>query len=405
MIITTKKKILLMLILGIVVLASYCLSQSNIRNPIPNNSTDDRTTTASITKSSPTGESSSSSKKVYMIVKDQSNKELFRIFTDDRKIKIPGIQPNIYLDSGIKLSPNKSKFLYINFKSKENSGDATYDLWISSVDGASQSVLVPDLVGGFYFDWLDQENIIIWYTTSGAFSCPGKISVINIMTKNTTIIPQVPGSQRTSCYPFPLFNGDFTKSIVKGEKDWLSIDYVQKKIEHFQFDYQLLNTSTPWISYTSNDNSFSIVIPDLDRIYFGKNLSFQNSDHKLSTMTLPNNTYISDNNLLLWDSGRMSVAFDLIENTTGVRSLVSVGLSDTEMTNYSVDRASYNGNLGIPSYSVYSSSDGRFLGWTVYIPPENYIPFGAVVLDLQTGVVKYYDGYEILGFGEDASDR
>ncbi len=339
-----------------------------------------------------------------VILRDVISERLLRIDSRGVIYQIDGLQPNIYFDGGIKINPDETMFLYITFNSKLETGEAVYDLWVSSIDGSQQSLLINDLVGGFQYDWMNQEYVILWRRSRGGYFCPDEITVMNIGTKELSSIPALQFDRPILCYPHPAFNNDASRAVIQANENWLLVDYAQNRVRYFDLHYSL-NSLAPWILYNFEVDQLSIVVPDTNRIYYGQDLIVPDQEVELQFLALPNGVSILDNNLLMWDIDRMSVVFDVTKDNHNRNGLANLSLLNGELSKYSVDRASYKQNLGYPSSLVYLSLDGKFLSWTVYKPPENTEPFGAIILDLHTGLITYFDDLEVVGFGEVSKEK
>lgn len=328
--------------------------------------------------------------------------------------RIPNIQPQALIWSGVEISPNQKWFIYEVFTEKRD-GIAYYDYWVSSIDGKVQRIVVSNVRGATTARWVTNEQVELWYSPDGARACPQRESIINPFTQEIFIPPDVPISTSPHCFYNLSVNPDRSKIFYRNQDNglWNIYDFNTKQNQNV----------FPWLSETERfdltpqsikwlENGITLVIPHQDSIVFKVDLSVSDvseNDIILSKVLLPDGKKLYNETFSWWALENDFVGFDLInvdydysgiEKGSPSSNFSILDLKNSIWYDYYLDRAKTGENQKIISSFVFSSADNRFLAWTIYEPPDMSYASETVVLNRETGRIARIKGFEFFGWGE-----
>lgn len=327
--------------------------------------------------------------------------------------RIPSIQPNANIGSGVEISPNQKWFIYPVFVEKRD-GIAYYDFWISSTDGKEQKIAVANVRGATYARWVTNEQIELWYYPDGARACPQRESIINPFTQEILNSPQVPPSITPQCFFDLSTSPDHSKIVYLNEDGFWSI---------YDFNNAQSQIVFPWLSESErfalwprfiqwSVSGITIALPRHESIDVIVDLPISKvskSDISLHKILLPDGTKIYNETFSWWALDQGLVGFDLVQSDfsyfesgdeTPPSNFVILDLKHSVLYNYNLDRARIGDTQQVSDYFVHASVDNRFLAWTIFRPPGMGSPIETVVLSRKTGEIARIKGFEFFGWGE-----
>ena len=143
---------------------------------------------------------------------------------------------------GIVISPNQKWFVYNVFKEMKD-GVAYNDVWISSVDGKEQSVVVSDVRQPTRARWATNDQLELWYYPY-IRQCPYRKFVINPFTKETLNQPALPSLTEPDCFFDLVTSPDHSQMLYRNTADivWNVYDFSTGKSQPV----------FPWLSQRSH---------------------------------------------------------------------------------------------------------------------------------------------------------
>ncbi|HLE04249.1 MAG TPA: hypothetical protein VI729_06515 [Anaerolineales bacterium] len=307
---------------------------------------------------------------------------------------------------GIVYTPDRKMIAFPALNSREGSGLAGYDLWVSTADGRLPDRVVSDLESGFTLRWLNDQDLALWRSFGNYFDCPGEITTINPLAGTIWTLPSVyaiPRTYRLDCFPIPFLNEDLSHGILLEEMvGWRMVDYATMTAQSVMADVDA-SPGGDKFHFSWEPDGMSFALPEVDRIRFADGLTEQDllSPHtSVEVVSLPGGYEIIDNRILWWLPNSNQVGFEMRRSDDpGSVSLVIGDLGDAILRDYSLDMSLIADQRGTPWFAL-TSADGAFVGWAVMEEPQVYPAIGSVILNTKTGYVSYLEGVQIRGFGE-----
>lgn len=326
--------------------------------------------------------------------------------------RIPNIQPQAYMWSGVEISPNQKWFIYQVFTEKREN-IAYYDFWVSSIDGKEQKIAVSNVRGATRARWVSNEHIELWYYPDGVRACPQRESIVNPFTQEIMISLDVPDSTKPHCFYDLSTNPDRTKIIYLNNGLWSIYDFRTKQnqivfpwfSESDRFD--VVPRNIQW-----SERGITLVIPRQESIVFKVDLPASDISENgivLSKVLLPDGKKLYNETFSWWALDKGFIGFDLVQSDfnyvesgdeTPLSDFVILDLKSSILYDYNLDRARTGEMQNVSDSFVHASADNRFLAWTIYRSPGMSNPIETVVLDRKTGQIARIKGFEFFGWGE-----
>jgi hypothetical protein len=303
----------------------------------------------------------------------------------------------------LKFSPDNQWFVYPVFTFKDQDRLAHYDIWLgSTIRQVTPSLIIKDLGGDINFWWLNNSQVIIATPYGRNFDCPGNIIIVDPFLKTKKRLPDWPKIDYSSCFPVPLLNPDLSKAIyLESDQGWKQVDFASMTttgVFSTLKDAEISSFRPKYLFWDSDGISFAFLTSN--QIRYARNLAGSEitTANQSKLIQLPPHMTSLYDGFEWWDLKKGLVAFDLQQKEKKELTFAIANLDDLTLKNYKIDRNSFAGNKGT-AFNIVSSSDGRFLGWTLLKDGANN-PWGSLILDTQTGEVSFLKDYQILGLGE-----
>lgn len=314
---------------------------------------------------------------------------------------------------GIVISPNQKWFAYDAFKEKRD-GVAYNDIWISSIDGKEQRIVIYDVQQPTRTRWATNEKLELWYYPY-VRQCPYRELVVDLFTQEILNQPKLPSLIEPDCFFELITNPERSKMLYRSADD----------ITWNMYDFNTGESQPvfPWLSQKDSFNLWSryvqwlpsgitLILPYQDSIDFIVDLSpssVTDVNRQWNKILLPTPNSILWN-IPAWvslDTGL--IGFDMIDyefdplsadENTPISKFVILDLHTSILYNYDFDRARTGDIQRVSDTFIYASADQRFLAWTIYRPPGMGSAIETVVLERITGKIARIKGFQFLGWGE-----
>ncbi|NIS79785.1 MAG: hypothetical protein GTO14_06165 [Anaerolineales bacterium] len=319
--------------------------------------------------------------------------------------KITGLRTKI-IPSDFSISPNALFFLYEALEGPV----LHYELWIRAIDNSVHRKVL-DIDGQMHPRWIRDTQIELWENPLDRNSCPKHVLNVNPF----TLVPQEPilrpKSQYPECYLDPLMSPDGSLLAHRATK-WSIIDIsTGDRNSIFRWlpdDWDQGLSSGLENIFLWTDNGFTILMPDEDSISFVVDLPVDlayEDENPLKTIQLPE-AIVNDHIAWISDDGSL-IGIDLgsedeyVEYSSDPPSRFFIlDLREPVLYEFCLDRAVAGIGRGVRGRTALSSTDQRFLAWTIHEPPGLGPPLETIVLNMKTGVFSRLEGFEALGWGE-----
>ena len=319
---------------------------------------------------------------------------------------LPVVLPEAASASSVTLSPDRRRMVFQVRDGQGSDAIANFDLWTAKADGRAQSRIVNDVQGGFSFDWLGPEKLLLWWGGTRAADCPNIVELVDVgtgVTHKLTSVYEIRPERRLYCFPRPILSPDAQHSIVLEDGvGWQMIDYQSGTAERVLHGV-VTSPSRGMENLRWNDDGVSYAFQSSDGITYALGLTLEDllgQASRSEIIYLPAGHEIADRRLYWWDPLTSTVAFRLRTNKAAAGDTLVIGNLETgKLLDYHLDMAVFRSERGIPS-SALTTQNAALVGWSVQRAPDNHPTLGSVVLNTQTGYVSFLDGLQLLGFGE-----